>query len=65
MAQAQLERRLHKLEQRTSVGRLAPETKNWVIYIVSQAGQRDTPYAEIVWSKELGSTTTFLATNQI
>jgi hypothetical protein len=64
MAQTQLEKRLHKLEQRTSAARLAPETKTWVIYIVSEAGQRDTPYAEIVWSKELGSTMTLLATNQ-
>ena len=64
MAQTQMEKRLHKLEQRTSGERLARETKTWVIYIVSEAGQRDTHYAEIVWSKELGSTMTLLATNQ-
>jgi hypothetical protein len=58
------EKRLHKLEQQTGVARLTPETKTWVIYIVSEAGQRDIPYAEIVWSKELGSTMTLLATNQ-
>ena len=59
----QLEKRLHKLETRASLARLAPETKTWVIYIVNEAGQRDIPYAEIVWSKELGSTWTLLATS--
>jgi hypothetical protein len=63
MVQTRFEKRLHKLERRTGVARIAPDTKTWVIYIVSEAGQRGTPYAEIVWSKELGSTTTLLATN--
>jgi hypothetical protein len=61
MTKTRFEKRLRKLGQRIGVAR---ETKTWMIYIVSEAGQRDTPYAELVWSKELGSTMTLLAANQ-
>jgi hypothetical protein len=48
-----LSNRLRRIEKRYGTDSVSG-TKTWVIYIVSKAGERGTPYAEVVWSRELG-----------